>query len=214
MASFISPVTDDFELHEMEKLPLYRKEKNNRDSNNLIPYFLNIVKYYIYNTIKYIYNNMISKQINPDKKSFNPPTKSDFFILAHPDAKIPTRGTNGPEGASAGYDFYAVEDAFVHGGEQVLVETGIKTKFDKDTVLFLKSRSGLVFKNKIDTVAGVIDSDYKDSIKVILSNRNHTGDLFNIKKGDRISQGVFRYKKLIKTNTPNSISFISNKQNN
>jgi len=72
-----------------------------------------------------------------------------------------------------------------------MVETGVKTIFDKDTVLFLKSRSGLTFKNKIDTVAGVIDSDYKDTIKVILSNRNHTSDLFNIKKGDRISQGVF-----------------------
>jgi len=165
MASFITPVTDDFELHDHEKLPLYKKEET--PSRN----------FYLYNLIAFIYNFI----------SNNPPKKSDFFTLAHPDAKIPTRGTDG----SAGYDFYAAEDASVHGGEQIAVETGVKTNFDKDTVLFLKSRSGLVFKNKIDTVAGVIDSDYKDTIKVILSNRNHSGDLFKIKKGDRISQGVF-----------------------
>ena len=56
--------------------------------------------------------------------------------------------------------------------------------------LLLKSRTCLSLKG-ITTVGGVIDSDYRGPIKVLLHNSTSTSKLFKIKKGQRISQGIF-----------------------
>lgn len=47
-------------------------------------------------------------------------------------------------------------------------------------------RSGLASKHFIDTGAGVIDSDYRGPVKVLLFNHAETD--FEIKEGDRIAQ--------------------------
>lgn len=49
-------------------------------------------------------------------------------------------------------------------------------------------RSGLASKHFIDTGAGVIDSDYRGEVKVLLFN--HASDDFPIKRGDRVAQLV------------------------
>ena len=51
-------------------------------------------------------------------------------------------------------------------------------------------RSGLAYKNGIDVLAGVIDSDYRGDIGVILYNTDKGID-FIVKKGDRIAQIIF-----------------------
>ena len=60
----------------------------------------------------------------------------------------------------------------------------------------IRPRSGLAVKHGIDTLAGVIDSDYRGEVKVVLVN--HSDSTFIIKAGDRIAQLVFR-----KHETPN-----------
>ena len=47
-------------------------------------------------------------------------------------------------------------------------------------------RSGLAWKNFIDTGAGVIDADYRGEVKVLLFNHNEED--FNVKVGDRVAQ--------------------------
>jgi dUTP pyrophosphatase len=47
-------------------------------------------------------------------------------------------------------------------------------------------RSGLAAKHGIDTMAGVIDADYRGQVGVILANLSETD--FEIKVGDRIAQ--------------------------
>lgn len=47
-------------------------------------------------------------------------------------------------------------------------------------------RSGLAAKHGIDTLAGVIDADYRGQVGVILANLSDTD--FEIKIGDRIAQ--------------------------
>ena len=47
-------------------------------------------------------------------------------------------------------------------------------------------RSGLAWKNFIDTGAGVIDADYRGELKVLLFNHEDTD--FQVKCGDRIAQ--------------------------
>jgi dUTP pyrophosphatase len=49
-------------------------------------------------------------------------------------------------------------------------------------------RSGLACKNFIDVGAGVVDSDYRGEVKVLLFNFGE--DYFNILKGDRIAQCI------------------------
>ena len=52
----------------------------------------------------------------------------------------------------------------------------------------LKSRSGISLKHGIDVQAGVIDSDYRGEICVILENNSDQD--FTITSGDRISQMI------------------------
>lgn len=47
-------------------------------------------------------------------------------------------------------------------------------------------RSGLAYKHGIDTMAGVIDADYRGPVGVILANLSETD--FPVKIGDRIAQ--------------------------
>jgi dUTP pyrophosphatase len=47
-------------------------------------------------------------------------------------------------------------------------------------------RSGLAAKHGIDTLAGVIDADYRGPVKVLLANLSDVD--FQIKEGDRIAQ--------------------------
>ncbi|PZD35284.1 Dut, dUTPase [Pyrenophora tritici-repentis] len=47
-------------------------------------------------------------------------------------------------------------------------------------------RSGLAYKHGIDTLAGVIDADYRGPVGVILANLSDED--FSIKIGDRIAQ--------------------------
>ena len=47
-------------------------------------------------------------------------------------------------------------------------------------------RSGLAAKNGIDVLAGVIDSDYRGELKVILANLSDTD--FQVDEGMRIAQ--------------------------
>jgi len=72
----------------------------------------------------------------------------------------------------------------------VAIPTGIYLTGEPRDDVFIQilPRSGLAHKFGIDILAGVIDSDYRDEIKVILVN--HGGDNFRIKEGDRIAQAV------------------------
>lgn len=83
----------------------------------------------------------------------------------------------------------AFEDASIEPNTWKAVDTGIVIQIPSDCYARVAPRSGLAFKKGIDVLAGVIDSDYRDSIKVILMN--HGPEPFRVSKGDRIAQLVF-----------------------
>jgi len=101
-------------------------------------------------------------------------------------ATIPTQGTR----FAAGYDLYAAEDAVVVCGTRKLIKTNISMEITPGYYGRIAPRSGLAYKNGIDVLAGVIDSDYRGDIGVILYNTDKNID-FNVKKGDRIAQIIF-----------------------
>lgn len=107
--------------------------------------------------------------------------------LLHPDAKPPQRATDG----AAGYDLFAVEDYRLDSGERYAYRTGVAVEIPPGYVGIIKPRSGWAVKSGIDTLAGVIDSDFRGEIKVLLICLDRLDTLngsFRVNKGDRIAQ--------------------------
>ena len=101
-------------------------------------------------------------------------------------AIIPAKGS----AFAAGYDLYAAEDAVVNCGTRKLIKTNISMEITPGYYGRIAPRAGLAYKNGIDVLAGVIDSDYRGDIGVILYNSDKNID-FIVKKGDRIAQIIF-----------------------
>src|SRR5688572_23430939 len=94
-----------------------------------------------------------------------------------------------PEYASAGAagaDLHAASEVTLGPGERAAVPTGLVLEIPPGYVGLIWPRSGLAVRHGIDTLAGVVDSDYRGEIKVVLVN--HGREPFRIAKGDRISQ--------------------------
>ena len=103
------------------------------------------------------------------------------------DAVIPKYQT----ASSAGCDLHSIEDVDIRPGKRALIGTGIKLELPLGITACVCPRSGLAVKHGITVLnaPGIIDSDYRGEIKVILYN---TGDeVFEVKKGDRIAQIIF-----------------------
>ncbi|CAN6675074.1 deoxyuridine 5'-triphosphate nucleotidohydrolase [Trichomonascus vanleenenianus] len=99
-----------------------------------------------------------------------------------PDAKAPTRGS----AFAAGYDMYSSSSVEIPAHGRALVPTGISMAIPEGTYGRVAPRSGLAVKHGIQTGAGVIDSDYRGEVRVLLFN--HSDDAYRIEKGDRIAQ--------------------------
>ena len=79
-------------------------------------------------------------------------------------AKLPVRGTAG----AAGYDLAAAQAAIIPAHDKCLVKTGLAMALPLDCYGRIAPRCRLAFKKFIDIGAGVIDSDYRGEIGVIL----------------------------------------------
>ena len=88
----------------------------------------------------------------------------------------------------AGLDLYSAEDdVYIYPRNSEWFDTGVHIQLPKNTVGFLKSKSGLNVKSGI-TSEGVIDVGYTGSIVVKLYN--HSDKPYLVCKGDKISQLV------------------------
>ena len=111
----------------------------------------------------------------------------------HPNAKIPTYATDG----SAFFDLYAatVNDYdrigdVVYRGHPVIVDTGLAFDVPPGWMLKIHPRSGLKFTYGVEAFSGVIDSDFRGSVRVLLES---AGDYYEIPSlrinpGDRVAQ--------------------------
>jgi dUTP pyrophosphatase len=91
----------------------------------------------------------------------------------------------GSEGA-AGADLRASEAVVIPPGGRAAVPTAVRLQIPPGHAGLVWPRSGLAVRHGIDTLAGVIDSDYRGEVKVVLVN--HGDEPFAIAKGDRIAQ--------------------------
>jgi dUTP pyrophosphatase len=102
-----------------------------------------------------------------------------------PGAQLPKRA----HCTDAGADLFAYENCEISPGEQKLVDTGIAIKIPEGYGGFIYNRSsqgkrGITIPHSV----GVIDSDYRGNLKVLLKNISEQP--YVIEVGDRIAQLV------------------------
>lgn len=107
------------------------------------------------------------------------------ITLQHPAAKAPTYGTEG----AACFDLYSVEPAYLTRGDKAIVETGVAYEVPEGHVMLVFSRSGMGFNHgvRLSNCVGVIDSDYRDTVKVAL---HCDGSHYAVATGDRVAQAM------------------------
>ena len=111
----------------------------------------------------------------------------------HPAAIVPTYSTEG----AACFDLYAATvNGFEHIGDvvypghPVIVDTGLAFDVPPGWMLKIHPRSGLKFKHGVEAFSGVIDSDFRGSVCVLLGaedDRDESPPL-RINPGDRVAQ--------------------------
>lgn len=104
------------------------------------------------------------------------------FKQFHPLAQLPIRQTAG----AAGYDLHALGHHMV--GATEIIPTGVGVEIPPGHVGLIRDRSGHAAKYGLTTLAGVIDSDYKGEVMVILSCTKD--ESVSISAGERIAQLV------------------------
>jgi dUTP pyrophosphatase len=87
---------------------------------------------------------------------------------------------------AAGADLRASEALMIPPGGRVAVATGLRLQLPPGHVGLVWPRSGLAVRHGIDTLAGVIDSDYRGEVRVVLVN--HGQAAFHVAAGDRVAQ--------------------------
>ena len=97
--------------------------------------------------------------------------------------KQPMRSTDG----SAGYDLYAPTDGIINANDQSIIPMKFKVAIPSGYVGIIEARSSLAVKHNLAKMAGVIDSDYRDWVCVVMRNY---GRHYHYKKHDRIAQLV------------------------
>ncbi|PFD89198.1 deoxyuridine 5'-triphosphate nucleotidohydrolase [Bacillus thuringiensis] len=116
----------------------------------------------------------------------------------------------------AGFDLVAAEDIIIEPGETKVIPTGLAFELPPGYEMQIRPRSGMSRKTKLRVVLGTIDSGYRGEVGVIADNismveyastpRFNAGilagdndfsitkpvkyEVIEIKKGDRIAQGV------------------------
>jgi dUTP pyrophosphatase len=88
------------------------------------------------------------------------------FKRLDPRATLPTRGS----AAAAGLDIYSIEDLTIQPKHRALARTGLAVAIPEGYYGRVAPRSGLATKAGLDTLAGVIDADYRGELGCLLYN--------------------------------------------
>ena len=104
------------------------------------------------------------------------------FKQLDPRAVLPRRGSV----LAAGLDVCGIEEVEIGPKQRVMARTGLAVAIPPGFYGRVAPRSGLAVKKGLDVLAGVIDSDYRGEICVVLYN---TGDeTIHLPAGSKICQ--------------------------
>lgn len=106
----------------------------------------------------------------------------------------------------AGFDFYVPANysrpSCLNPGEDILINTRVRSKFPKDIALIAFNKSGVATKKKLSVGACVVDSSYQGEIHIHLFNLGK--DTIYIQPGDKLVQFV-----PIKIDCEESMNYVS-----
>jgi len=97
-------------------------------------------------------------------------------------ARLPARSTS----FDAGADLCCIEPFALEPGERKLIPTGLAVEILPGYYGRIAPRSGLAWRNGVDTLAGVVDAGYRGELKVLLVNLGREPVHFDA--GARIAQ--------------------------
>ena len=117
--------------------------------------------------------------------------ETEMKIMRQKNSRMPVRKTE----TAAAFDLYAAEQTELQPGECQTISTGIHIEMPEDYYAKIESRSGLALKS-VMAVGGLIDSDFRGEVKVILKNASK--EKFAVKLHDRIAQIMFLDKPKVK----------------
>lgn len=117
-----------------------------------------------------------------------------------PGGTVPTRGSR----EAAGYDIYAAEDKEIGSLQIERIRTGICIQMPPGYFGQIYGRSGMAANRGLLSVAGTIDSDYRNEISVVLFNTS--GETQKIYRGNRIAQIVFHQHQIIDWENVNELT--------
>ena len=104
------------------------------------------------------------------------------IVLTTSHAKVPTRKTD----MAAGMDLYSTETMILPPGETKLFDTHLRIECPPLFFLKIEEKSSLAYFESIGVRAGIIDSDYRGTIKILLENFGKCEKKINI--GQAIAQ--------------------------
>ena len=112
-----------------------------------------------------------------DARSYHTQRWVDYFVVqGHPTYLLSVR---------SGLKTKA-EEFILNPGEKILVPTGLKIAVPNGFFGSIRDRSGLAANHGLHTLSGVIDSNYRGEIKIVIVNLGK--EAFKIEKGMRIAQ--------------------------
>ena len=126
--------------------------------------------------------------LNEEEKKEMPIQNDKTKILVEKikeNAKLPQKAH--PE--DAGFDLYSSDVYSIPPYSQILVSTGIKMAIPSGHAGLIWDKSGLASEG-LKTMGGVIDSNYRGEIKVIVKNLSE--DVYNIIPGQKIAQIIIQ----------------------
>lgn len=113
---------------------------------------------------------------------YNPVVSASVEVNVQGPGTTPRYASDGASGA----DLYASEAVSIPPGGRTAVPTALHVELPPGYVALIWPRSGLAVRHGIDTLAGVIDSDYRGEVRVVLVN--HGDEPFTLEPGDRVAQ--------------------------
>jgi dUTP pyrophosphatase len=120
------------------------------------------------------------------------------FVRTSSKASIPTKGSP----LAAGYDLYSSVDTTIEPFGKAIVNTDLMVAIPQGCYGRIAPRSSLAAHHGINVAAGVIDQDYRGTLKIVLFN--HAKFPFKISQGDRIAQLICEkiiYPQLVEVNS-------------
>lgn len=102
----------------------------------------------------------------------------------HENAQLPARGSAN----AAGADLCCIEGFTLAPGERKAIATGLAVEIQPGWYGRVAPRSGLAARHGLDTLAGVVDADYRGELLVLLVNLGAAP--VSINAGERIAQFI------------------------